>query len=108
MSNMTVVSNFIRTDLKNIGENGVKFSIPEKTWKKDDNGENVTVWYNCTAWGKTADNIKNHLGKGSFVTVYGNVSEFETDEGNVLWSLDVSRVDFGPKFEAKKDDETPF
>lgn len=69
----------------------------------DDQGKERTNWWRCTAWGKTAENIGNHFGKGSMIAVTGQLyaREFTGNDGKTRTSLDLIVDRFGFTGEAK-------
>jgi len=56
------------------------------------NGEDNTEWFNCSAWGKSAESCNQYLTKGSQVYVEGLLTkrEYETRDGEKRSSLDVN------------------
>lgn len=55
-----------------------------------------TNWFRCTVWGKRAETIKQHLYKGSKVTVAGEllIGEYE---GKPQYDVRVTDVDWVPR-----------
>lgn len=63
------------------GKEMAKFSLAiTSPWEKDEEGKNKTDFFNCVAWGKTAEVIGNYLTKGSKVAVYGSISNTSWDK----------------------------
>lgn len=52
------------------GSVNAKFSLAVRKSKNDD-----PDWFNCVAWGKTAETIANYLRKGSKVAIDGSLGE---------------------------------
>jgi len=72
------------------GTNGCNFNVAVDKGT----GENQkTIWYRCTAWGKTAENCCQYLVKGRQVYVEGSMNTNE-HEGKIYWNLDAFRVVF--------------
>ena len=55
------------------------FSAAEKTQWKDQNGEKITNWHRCEAWGKSGELINQYCKKGSEIVISGSV-KYETYE----------------------------
>lgn len=69
-----------------------RFNEQKKEWETAN-----TTFYNLTVWGQMAENAKNHLGKGQRVIVTGDLiaREYETKDGGVGKSLDITVEDIG-------------
>ena len=65
-------------ELKDIGSTTVcNFSIAIDRTYKDKHGERGTDWFNCSAFGKTAEFISQWFGKGSQIIVVGEMQNRE-------------------------------
>ena len=53
--------------------------------------ENVTLWVDCSLWGKRAESLEPHIRKGSKVTVSGQAG-VRVHEGKAYMSMRVSDV----------------
>jgi single-strand DNA-binding protein len=53
--------------------------------------EKETDFINCVAWGKTAENCANYIGKGSLVAVDGRIQvrTYEAKDGGKRWVTEV-------------------
>lgn len=51
-----------------------RFSVAVNDKRRD---EDVTMWFNCTAWGRTAEVCNQYLRKGSAVMISGGFSHRE-------------------------------
>lgn len=91
------------------------------------NGES-TFWARCTAFGKTGELIRDHVGKGDEITVHGRLSsrKWTNKEGQTIDSTEIAvdRMFFGRKANVaapapapapaaasvarKSEDDTPF
>ena len=77
-----------------------KFSLATSKKKKD--GNDVTSWHRCTAFGKTAETIAQYVGKGQQLYVEGELSygQYEKD-GQKVYTTDIFVNEFtfvgGPK-----------
>ncbi len=65
--------------LKSInGANGqtsvANFSVATKSKKKGADGKPLTVWVECSLWGKRADSLAQYLTKGKIVSISGEPS----------------------------------
>lgn len=49
------------------------FAVAVKSSKKDAEGKYISVWFDCSLWGKRADTLVQYIKKGSAVTVTGEV-----------------------------------
>jgi single-strand DNA-binding protein len=77
------------------GNKYVTMRIAENTYV---NGENVTNWFRVTWIGDRANRMQEHMKKGSFVDVWGElrISSYDNKNGEKAISLDImaDRVDF--------------
>ena len=65
-------------ELKDIGSTSVcNFSIAIDRRFKNKQGERDTDWFNCSAFGKTAEFISQWFGKGSQIIVVGEMQNRE-------------------------------
>lgn len=69
-----------------------KFNQQEQKWDTVN-----TTFYNLTVWGQMAEHAATHLAKGQRVIVTGDMvmREYETKEGGVGRSLDITVEDIG-------------
>ena len=71
-----------------------RFTMAVSRMKKDDPSDFI----NCVAFGKTAETIANHLGKGDPILVEGRIQtgSYENKEGKKVYTTDimVSRFEF--------------
>lgn len=79
------------------GKNFVNFSLAvNKRIKPTDPNERDADFFNCKAWGKTADYITNYLGKGRLVSISGSIgSRKYTDKEGVnreVWEVVADQV----------------
>ena len=97
-------------ELKDIGSTTVcNFSIAIDRRFKNKQGERDTDWFNCSAFGKTAEFISQWFGKGSQIIVVGEMQnrEYVNKDGMTVrvTELKVNEVHFsGPK--QQKNDDT--
>lgn len=91
------------------GQAVTSFSLASNHSYTSQSGERrqETQWFNCSAWGKTAEICNQYLSKGQQVYVEGRVKtrEFETRDGKPGFSVDimVSQV----HFLGKRDERSP-
>lgn len=52
-----------------------------------------TTWFNCSTYGKTAEAVRNHLGKGDLVYVSGAMTENRKDDKS-YWRVQVREIKF--------------
>ena len=62
------------------GKAVANFSIATNNNVKDDNGKYGADFHNCTAWGKTAETVGNHLTKGSEIALEGRLKTDSYDK----------------------------
>lgn len=75
----------------NNNKSSCKFSLAVN--KKGQNGEKVTTWINCTAYGAVADRIMKYCQKGTNVTVESEYSSWKYNE-NWYHGFTCFQVDF--------------
>jgi single-strand DNA-binding protein len=94
----------------NIGNDlGIAFTSSNKAYakfslantpriKKDDVWQDgVTTWFNCTIWGRDAENAVEHLRKGTRIIVTGRftANAYTDKESKERTSLDISVDSYG-------------
>jgi single-strand DNA-binding protein len=89
MNNITVAGQLGRDAETRYLPNGdpvASFSVADSQGK-----DKLTIWWNCSLFGKRAESLAPYLIKGQSVTVSGNVTEREyTDkDGNKRKSMDI-------------------
>lgn len=97
------------------GRSVVNFSLAaNENWRdKDGEKQQHTEWYNCSAFGKTAEIIAEYVQKGNLLTVVGRqrTDKYEDKEGNTKYSVKllVDSVKLMPKTErsSSEDDDRP-
>ena len=84
------------------GESVTSFSLATTVNRKKDN--ELTTWWNCTAWGKRGETIAQYLRKGDPILVQGEPSlrTYTTKDGRDGMALDVNVQGFS--FLGGKDD----
>jgi single-stranded DNA-binding protein len=96
---ITIVAGNVRGEIKNIGRDGVAFSIPvTERWTNKASGEvnKRTEWYNLTANGRTAELVKEYVNTGDWVTVQCRKRTTEVN-GKTYTNFTADRVQFGPR-----------
>jgi single-strand DNA-binding protein len=81
------------------GKAYAKFSIADNfSYKKGDDWEKKTSFFDCTAWGDIAENIAESLTQGARVIACGRVEQqnWETEEGERRSKLAVEIDSIGP------------
>lgn len=80
------------------GSTKASFALATNDYYKDNKGEKVqeTQWHNITAWGKSAELMKNLLSKGSKVLVKGKLvsRSYETKEGEKKYITEIVANEF--------------
>lgn len=75
---------------KQIGNSQVtSFTLGVRTSTKGSDGNYLTNWYDCSAWGKTGENVMNHLKKGSSAIVSGDIAltDYTAQDGTQKFRL---------------------
>jgi len=67
------------------GKDVASFTVACSEKYKDAQGQQQekTEWVNCTAWGKTAENIARFFGKGSEILLEGKMETTHTEQNGV-------------------------
>jgi len=75
------------------GKKVAKFSIATNEFYKNSNGEKEqnTQWHNIVAWGKIAEIVEKHVGKGKEIALEGKLTSrsYETKEGEKRYVTEV-------------------
>lgn len=69
-----------------------KFGLAHnRSYKKDDEWETETSFFNVTSWGGLAENVGDSVSKGDMVTVVGRLKQgtYEDKDGNERQSFDI-------------------
>lgn len=76
------------------GTAACSFTVATSEKRKD--AEEVTTWFRCTVWGKSAENAQQYIAKGRLVYIEGRlrVSEYTTREGEKRTALEVNVSDW--------------
>lgn len=87
------------------GNSLAKFTLANNQWSKD--GDKVS-FVSCIAFGRTADNIYNHVHKGDLIGVVGkiNTSQYTAKDGSKRVSTDVI-VNEAQFLERRQKEEAP-
>lgn len=76
------------------GDMVASFSLAvSRTWSKDGQKQEKTIWFRISAWRGLAENCAKYLGKGSKVLVVGEIEParvFTDRDGNARASLEVT------------------
>lgn len=81
------------------GDSVTSFSVAVRQGFKRDA---PSVWFRCSVWGKRGDTIRDHLRKGSKVTVVGELTIGEY-QGKPQYDVRVSDVDWQPSGDRQAD-----
>ncbi len=75
------------------GKKVASFSIATNEFFKNSKGEKIqnTQWHTIVAWGKTAEIIEQHVGKGKEIAIEGKLTSrsYETNEGDKRYVTEV-------------------
>lgn len=89
------------------GKSITTFSVAcDRDYYKD--SEKQTDWFDCVAWGKTAEFISNNFTKGDMIDISGRLEtrKYEDKNGNNRTAFEI-KVDMAYFYGFKKDKETP-
>jgi single-strand DNA-binding protein len=79
------------------GKTLARFTLAtNESFKSNNEWQEVTQWHIITAWGKTAEKIKNILSKGQEIILEGRLvnQSYETKNGEKRYSTQVEMTDF--------------
>ena len=84
-----------------------RFTLAVSRDYKNENGEKVTDFFNCTAWRSLGENIGKYVKKGNKLAVVGSVQlrNYEDNQGIKRTAIDVIVTDC--EFLTPKSEETP-
>lgn len=93
MANISITGNIGRDpEMRQAGTSQVlKFSVADSEYIYSKDGESPAQWYNVEVWGKQAERLSTILGKGTKVTVYGQLIQrpYTTKAGKEGVSMDI-------------------
>lgn len=104
MNKITLVGR-IGQDIELKGEGDKKYTRFSLAVRK---GKDETDWFNCTAFGNTANTLCNWCEKGSQIALSGRMTSSKKDD-RIYWNVEVNEVeiiDFKKKEEVQPTDET--
>lgn len=75
MIKVTLAGHVGKTDgLRHVGDGQVlSFSVAANFYDPDAQDKRGTLWVKCSVWGKRAGSLVNHINKGTFVCVTGDL-----------------------------------
>ncbi len=80
------------------GRKKASFTLATNDFYTDKNGEKVekTEWHNIGAWGKLADILTDHIGKGDQVLIQGKLThrKYEDNSGQVKYFTEIIANEF--------------
>lgn len=83
--------------------NVCRLAIAANTNRRDQSGQNITVFFDATVWGRTGQNCATYLHKGDSVFVSGeflpNYYKSRNGEDKVSFRIENANVQFGPRSE---------
>lgn len=78
-----------------------RMGIAADTNRRDQSGQNITVFFDVTIWGRMGQNCATYLHKGDTVFVSGeflpNYYKTRNGEDKVSFRIENANVQFGPK-----------
>ena len=96
---VTVVGNVTRDPELRFTPNGAAVTSFGLAWnRRDQNGEDVTSFFDVTCWRDLAENVAESLSKGARVVVYGRLDQrsWETQEGERRSKVEIVADDVAP------------
>lgn len=104
LNSLSIIGHVGRAETKDVnGKKVCNFSVAV-------NDKDVATWFDCGAWGKTAEICEKYLTKGKLVYVEGKlqVKDYTTKEGakSKRVSIMVNQVTFLSKNENEKEEES--
>ena len=93
MLNRIIVQGRLTSDVKE-NSNGIYGSIACQRNYKNKEGTRDADFINISAYGKTAEFIKQFFHKGDEVLLEGNLNTFRTKDGAYSYTVNVDRVNF--------------
>jgi len=104
----------IETRQTQSGQSVCSFSVAcsEKWTDKNGQKQENTEWINCTAWGKTAENIARFFGKGSEIYLEGKIkTDTKEENGSKTYYtkvvVDTFQFTGGSKVEGSQQNQQP-
>lgn len=108
MNNVTLVGRIVRDLELRYTQNGKAFArftlavdkslSKEKRAELENAGRPTANFISCVAWGKLAENITNYTGKGSLISVIGEIEtgSYQNKNNQTVYTTDVlvGRVEF--------------
>jgi len=80
------------------GTRSVQFSVATKeTYLKNNEKQEKTTWFQCSAWGKTGENILTYVKQGNRIYLEGRINTYEYDkqgQKHFGWNVSVDKVEF--------------
>jgi single-strand DNA-binding protein len=70
----------------------------------NDDKDKTTTFFNCTAFGKSAEFVGKYITKGRLVLVSGSIKSNQGSDGKTYWNVDASKV---KGLDKPKDDAQP-
>lgn len=74
------------------GQNVCRFSVAVRTTAKDQEGNYITNFYDCSLWGRRGDYLMQHAQKGTSVFVNGElvIASYQAKDGSTRTALRVN------------------
>lgn len=80
------------------GKKKASFTLATNDYFTDKKGEKVekTEWHKITAWGKFADVLTDHIGKGDQVLIQGKLThrKYENEAGEIKYFTEIVAKEF--------------
>lgn len=87
------------------GTEYTNFTVAVNRFKKKDE-EQITDWFNCSAFKQTAVYLNKYFDKGDGVVLFGRMECSKKDD-KIYWTLVCERAEMGPKKNANGAAEDP-
>jgi single-strand DNA-binding protein len=106
MNNITIAGRLTKdAQIKQVGDNNVaSFSLAMDAFVK---GEKVSMYFDCSVWGKRADTAEQYLKKGGAITVVGKLMPVYVKDDKAYLKVDVSDFTLPPRPSGDSDAPAP-
>ncbi|MGL6009359.1 MAG: single-stranded DNA-binding protein [Culicoidibacterales bacterium] len=111
MNNISIIGRNTREiELKTAGTTQIaNFSVAvQRSFADKKTGEKITDFFNCVAFGKTAENLSKYVKKGNQIGIVGSIQfgEYENKEGQKVKKTDLVVNSFTFISEQKQQQQT--
>lgn len=98
MANISVLGRLTRDPQQRQTQSGdvVSLNIAENTGRKDQQGNDVAVFYQASIWGKRGQTVMQYFHKGDPIYIYGDLvpRQYQGKDGVPRTALDINNASF--------------